>query len=326
MESQYSIFWEFLFKGPKMYKITVVGAGNVGAAAARNLAEKQLAAQIVLLDVVEGLPRGKALDISQTSGIEDFDTEIIGTNNYKDTSSSEIVIITAGLPRKPGMSRDDLLKANAAIVKESTQKLIEHSPQSIIIVVSNPLDAMCFTTFKTSGFDSSRIIGMAGILDTARFRFFLARELNVSVKDISTMVLGGHGDSMVPLISHTSVSGIPIVQLLTTARISTLIERTRSAGIEIVNYLKTGSAYYAPASAAVEIADSIVKDRKRVLPCSAWLNGEYGLENVFCGVPVKLGKNGIEQVIQMQLAEDELLALRKSGESVKSLIGKLGDI
>ncbi len=309
-----------------MNKITVIGAGNVGATAAMHLAEKQLAEEIVLLDVVEGLPQGKALDIRQSSSIEGFDTEVTGTNNYKDTASSGIVIITAGLARKPGMSRDDLLKANAAIVKEAAGKITEHSPQCIIIVVSNPLDAMCYTAFKVSGFESSRIIGMAGILDTARFRLFLSRELKVSIKDISTIVLGGHGDSMVPLISQTTISGIPITQLLPPQRISALVERTRSGGIEIVNYLKTGSAYYAPSSAAVEMADAIVKNRQRVLPCSAWLDGEYGLHNLFCGVPVKLGKNGIEQIIEMKLAEEELSALQSSGKAVESAIKKLSNI
>lgn len=309
-----------------MNKITVVGAGNVGASAAMNLAGKQLAEEIVLLDVVEGLPQGKALDISQSSSIEEFDSIVTGTNNYKDTAASGIVILTAGLPRKPGMSRDDLLKANAEIVKQTTEKIIEFSPQCIIIVVSNPLDAMCYTAFKVSGFDSSRIIGMAGILDTARFRLFLSRELRVSIKDISTMVLGGHGDSMVPLISHTSVSGIPVSEMLSPQKIEALVERTRSGGIEIVNYLKSGSAYYAPSSAAVEIADSIVKNRHRVLPCSVWLDGEYGLRNVFCGVPVKLGRNGVEQIIEMKLADNELSALKKSGEEVETLIKKLSYI
>ncbi len=309
-----------------MNKITVVGAGNVGASAAMHLAEKQLAEEIVLLDVVEGLPQGKALDIRQSSSIEGFDTEVTGTNDYKATASSGIVILTAGLARKPGMSRDDLLKANADIVKQTTGKIIEYSPQCIIIVVSNPLDAMCYTAFKISGFESNRIIGMAGILDTARFTLFLSQALKVSVKDISTMVLGGHGDSMVPLISHTSVSGIPVSELLSAQKIAALVERTRSGGIEIVNYLKSGSAYYAPSSAAVEMADSIVRNRQRVLPCSAWLGGEYGLQNVFCGVPVKLGRNGIEQIIEMKLADSELSALRKSGEAVESLINKLSYI
>ena len=309
-----------------MKKITVVGAGNVGASAAYNLAEKQLADEIVLLDVVEGLPQGKALDIRQSSSIEGFDTEVTGTNNYKDTASSGIVILTAGLARQPGMSRDDLLKANAVIVRESVEKIVEYSPQCVIIVVSNPLDAMCYIAFRTSGFESSRIIGMAGILDTARFRLFLSRELKVSVKDISTIVLGGHGDSMVPLISHTSVSGIPVSELLPSHKISALIDRTRNGGIEIVNYLKTGSAFYAPSGAAVEMAESMVKNRLRVLPCSAWLDGEYGLQNVFCGVPVKLGRNGIEQIIEMKLADEELKALRSSGKAVESLIKKLGNI
>lgn len=309
-----------------MRKITVIGAGNVGSSIGKSLAEKQVAREIILLDVIEGLPQGKALDIWQSGPIEGFDTSITGTNDYKDTSDSELIIITAGLPRKPGMSRDDLLKTNAVIVKESTQKIIEHSPQSIIIVVSNPLDVMCYVAFKSSGFESNRIIGMAGLLDTARFRLFISQELKVSIKDISTMVLGGHGDSMVPIISQTNISGIPITQFLSSENISRLVERTRNGGIEIVNYLKTGGAYYAPSSAAVELAEAIVKDRKRILPCSAWLDGEFGIRNVFCGVPVKLGKNGIEQIVEMDLTSGELELLRKSAGKVQSVMAGLGDI
>jgi malate dehydrogenase len=309
-----------------MNKITVVGAGNVGATTALRLAEKQLAEEIILLDIVEGLPQGKALDIWQSGSLEGFDSRVIGTNNFKDTESSGIIILTAGLARKPGMSRDDLLKANAAIVKESTEKSIQYSPQSIIIIVSNPLDVMCYVALKTSGFESNRIIGMAGVLDTARFRLFIAQELKVSVKDISTLVLGGHGDTMVPLISQTSISGIPITQLVPAERIISLIERTRKGGIEIVNYLKSGSAYYAPSSAVVEMVDSIVKNRKRVLPCSAWLDGEFGISNAFCGVPVKLGKNGIDQIIEMKLEENELAALIKSAKEVGTTILRLSNI
>lgn len=309
-----------------MKKITVIGAGNVGSSIARILAEKQLAGEIVLLDIIDGLPQGKALDIQQCGPIEGFDTSVVGTNNYKDTSDSELIIITAGLPRKPGMSRDDLLKTNAGIVKESTQKIIEHSPQSIIIVVSNPLDVMCYIAFKASGFESNRIIGMAGLLDTARFRLFISQELKVSVKDISTMVLGGHGDSMVPIISQTNISGIPITQFLPSEKISRIVERTRNGGIEIVNYLKTGSAFYAPSCAAVEMAEAIIKDRKRILPCSAWLDGEFGIRNVFCGVPVKLGNNGIENIVEMDLTSGELEELRKSAVKVQSITAGLGDI
>ncbi|HSD63180.1 MAG TPA: malate dehydrogenase [Ignavibacteriaceae bacterium] len=309
-----------------MKKITVIGAGNVGSSIARSLAEKQLAGEIVLLDIIDGLPQGKALDIWQCGPIEGFDTSVTGTNDYKETSDSELIIITAGLPRKPGMSRDDLLKTNAGIVKESTQKIIEHSPQSIIIVVSNPLDVMCYVAFKTSRFESNRIIGMAGLLDTARFRLFISQELKVSVKDISTMVLGGHGDSMVPIISQTNIAGIPITQFLPTEKISHIVERTRNGGIEIVNYLKTGSAFYAPSSAAVEMAEAIIKDRKRILPCSAWLDGEFGIRNVFCGVPVKLGKNGIENIVEMDLTSGELEELRKSAGKVQLVTAGLGDI
>jgi malate dehydrogenase len=276
-----------------MKKITVVGAGNVGAATAQRLAEKQLADKIVLLDIVEGIPQGKALDIWESSPVELFDTKIIGTNDFKDTANSNLVIITAGLARKPGMSRDDLLSANAKIVKVVTEKVSEFSPQSILIVVSNPLDVMCYVALKVSGYEKNRVIGMAGILDGARFRLFIADALNTSVNDISTMVLGGHGDSLVPLVRYTTVSGIPISEILPKRRIDELITRTRNGGIEIVNYLKSGSAYYAPSSAIVEMADAMVKDRGRILPCSAWLEGEYSLNGIFCGVPVKLGSTGI---------------------------------
>ena len=306
-----------------MKKITVVGAGNVGATTAQKLAEKQLAEEIVLLDIVEGMPQGKALDIHQSGPVEMFDTRLTGTNDYRDTSGSGLVVITAGLARKPGMSRDDLLAANAKIVKDVTEKIVEFSPQSIIVVVSNPLDVMSYVALKVSGFEKYRVIGMAGILDSARFRLFISLELNVSINDIHTMVLGGHGDSMVPLLRYTTISGIPLQELLPKEKINKLIERTRNGGIEIVNYLKTGSAYYAPASSAVEMVDSIVKNRNCLLPCSAWLEGEYGLQNVFCGVPVKLGKSGIEQIVELELNVDELAALKKSAKSVSENIGKL---
>jgi malate dehydrogenase len=306
-----------------MKKITVVGAGNVGATTAQRLAEKQLAEEVVLIDILEGIPQGKALDIGQSGPIEMFDSQLIGTNDYKDTSGSGIVIITAGLARKPGMSRDDLLAANAQIVKNVTEKIVEFSPQSIIIVVSNPLDVMAYVAFKVSGFEKYRVIGMAGILDSARFRLFISKELNVSINDINTMVLGGHGDSMVPLIRYTTISGTPLQELLPKEKINKLIERTRNGGIEIVNYLKTGSAYYAPSSSAVEMVDSIVKNRNRLLPCSAWLDGEYGLHNVFCGVPIKLGKFGIEQIIELELSNEELSALKKSAKDVTDNMGKL---
>jgi malate dehydrogenase len=306
-----------------MKKITVVGAGNVGATVAQRLAEKQLAEQIVLLDIVEGIPQGKGLDIWESSPVELFDTKIIGTNDYKDTSNSNLVIITAGLARKPGMSRDDLLSANAKIVKEVTEKVSEFSPQSILIVVSNPLDVMCYVVLKVSGFEKNRVIGMAGILDTARFRLFIADALKASVSDISAMVLGGHGDSMVPLVRYTTVGGIPISEFLSERKIKELVDRVRKGGIEIVNHLKTGSAYYAPSSAVAEMADSIAKNRERILPCSAWLEGEYKLNGIFCGVPVKLGSTGIEQIIELKLTQEEYAALKKSADEVAANIKKI---
>lgn len=306
-----------------MKKITVIGAGNVGATTAQRLAEKQLAEEVVLIDILEGIPQGKALDMWESSPVELVDTKVYGTNDYKDTAGSELVIITAGLARKPGMSRDDLLAANVKIVKEVTEKAAENSPQSKIIVVSNPLDVMSYVALKVSGFEKNRVIGMAGILDTARFRLFISEALNVSVTDVSAMVLGGHGDSMVPLVRYSTVSGIPISELLPEKKINELVARARKGGIEIVNYLKTGSAYYAPSSAAVEMADAIVKNRNRILPCAAWLEGEYGIDGVFCGVPVKLGKNGIEQIIELKLMPEELKALKKSAEEVAGNIKNL---
>ena len=306
-----------------MNKITVVGAGNVGATTAQRLAERHLAEEIILIDIVEGVPQGKALDILESSPVELFDTKVFGTNKYADTANSDLVIITAGLPRKPGMSRDDLLAANSKIVKEVSQNIADNSPQAILIVVSNPLDVMSYVALKTSGFEKNRVIGMAGILDTARFRLFIADALNVSVNDISAMVLGGHGDSMVPLIRYTTVSGIPLVELLPEDKIVKLINRTRKGGAEIVNFLKTGSAFYAPSSAVVEMADAIIKNRNRILPCSVWLEGEYRINGVFCGVPVKLGSNGVEKIIQLNLSSKELDALKNSAEEVKRNIRKL---
>ncbi|MCH7826572.1 MAG: malate dehydrogenase [Bacteroidetes bacterium] len=306
-----------------MKKITVVGAGNVGATTAQRLAEKHLAEEIVLIDIIKGVPQGKALDIWESSPVELFDTKVHGTNSYVDTANSDIVIITAGLPRKPGMSRDDLLASNVKIVKEVTQNVADNSPQAILIIVSNPLDVMSYVALKVSGFEKNRIIGMAGILDTARFRLFVSEALNVSVNDVSAMVLGGHGDSMVPLTKYTTVSGIPINELLPEDIILKLIVRARKGGAEIVNYLKTGSAFYAPSSAVVEMADAIIKNRNRILPCSVWLEGEYGINGVFCGVPVKLGSNGIEQIIQLNLSSKELEALKNSAEDVRRNIRKL---
>jgi malate dehydrogenase len=306
-----------------MKKITVIGAGNVGATTAQRIAEKELAEEVILLDVLEGIPQGKALDILQSSPVESFDSKICGTNDYSETKNSDIIVITAGLARKPGMSRDDLLLANADIVKTVTEKSVEHSTQAIIIVVSNPLDVMSYVAFKVSGFERHRVIGMAGILDTVRFRTFIANEMDISVNDISTMVLGGHGDSMVPLVRYTTVSGIPLSELLSKDKIDKLVTRTRNGGIEIVNYLKTGSAYYAPSAAAAEMVESIVKNKKRIFPCSVFLNGEYGFENVFCGVPVRLGKEGILNILELKLLPEELSALKKSADDVKANIKKL---
>ena len=306
-----------------MKKITVIGAGNVGATTAQRLAEKQLSEEVILIDILEGVPQGKALDMWESSPVEGFDTNIYGTNDYKDTAVSDLIIITAGLARKPGMNRDDLLAANAKIVREVTEKAAQNSPQSKIIVVSNPLDAMSYVALKVSGFEKNRVIGMAGILDTARFRLFIAEALNVSANDVSAMVLGGHGDSMVPLVRYSAVSGIPISELLSEKKINELVNRARKGGIEIVNYLKTGSAYYAPSSAAVEMAEAIAKNSKRILPCAAWLEGEYNIEGVFCGVPVKLGSSGIEQIIELKLTEQESAELKKSADEVAANIKKL---
>src|SRR5437870_13766339 len=273
-------------------KITVVGAGNVGATTAQRLAEKQLARTVVLVDVIEGVPQGKALDQWQAAPIEGFDTRIVGSNDYAPADGSELVVVTAGIARKPGMSRDDLVRTNADIVKQVSQQIKQHCPKAIVVVVSNPLDVMCWVTKQATGFPRERVIGMAGVLDTARYRSFLAEALDVSVKDIQAMVLGGHGDTMVPLISYTTVSGIPITQLLAKDKLDAIVDRARNGGAEIVKHLKTGSAYYAPSSGAVQMAEAIVRDQKRILPCAAWLTGEYGMKDLFLGVPVKLGRKG----------------------------------
>jgi len=304
-------------------KITVIGAGHVGATAAQRIAEKELANEVVLVDVVEGLPQGKGLDMYESSPIEGFDSRVIGSNSYDATANSSIVLITAGIARKPGMSRDDLQATNAGIVKAVTEQAVAKSPQAIIIVVSNPLDVMTYVAKKVSGFPRHRVMGMAGVLDSARFRTFISMELNVSVEDVSAFVLGGHGDSMVPLARYSTVAGIPLPDLMDKATIDRLVKRTRDGGAEIVNFLKTGSAYYAPSAAAVEMIESIVRDKKRVLPCAAWLEGEYGLKDVYCGVPIKIGKNGMEEIIQIKLAPDEQAALDKSAADVKASIAKL---
>jgi len=306
-----------------MRKITVVGGGNVGATAAQRLAEKELAREVILIDVVEGVPQGKGLDQYQSAPIEGFDTRGIGANDYEAARGSGIFNVTAGIARKPGMSRDDLLRTNAAIVRSVSQEIARVAPDSIIIVVSNPLDVMCSVAMEASGFPKERVIGMAGVLDTARYRSFIAMELDVSVEDIQALVLGGHGDTMVPLASYTTVSGIPLAQLLPQDRIDALVDRARNGGAEIVSFLKTGSAYYAPSAAAVQMAEAIVKDKKRILPCSAYLEGEYGENGIFLGVPCKLGAHGLEQIISVELTEDERQALAKSAGAVRSTLETL---
>ncbi|MBW2491258.1 MAG: malate dehydrogenase [Deltaproteobacteria bacterium] len=299
-------------------KVTVVGAGNVGATAAQRLAEKELC-DVVLVDIIEGLPQGKALDLAEAAPIEKHDALPIGANDYVSTANSDIVIITAGIPRKPGMSRDDLLSTNAKIMKNVTQEVVKQSPDAVLIIVSNPLDAMCHVAYETSGFPKNRVIGMAGVLDSARFRAFIAMELHVSVENTTAFVLGGHGDTMVPLPRYSTVAGIPITELLPQDRIDALVERTANGGAEIVGLLKTGSAFYAPASAAVEMAESILKDKKKILPCAVYLEGEYGYNDLFIGVPVKLGANGVEEIIEIKLLDDEKAALDKSANAVKEL-------
>jgi malate dehydrogenase len=303
--------------------VTVVGAGNVGATTAQRVAEKELARRVVMVDVAEGIPQGKGLDQWQSAPIEGFDSRVIGTNGYDETAGSDIVIITAGIARKPGMSRDDLLNTNAGIVKQVSEQIARTSPNAIVIVVSNPLDVMCYVAKKVTGFPRERVIGMAGVLDTGRYRAFLAEALDVSVRDIQAMVLGGHGDTMVPLINYTSVSGIPVTQLLDRKTLDEIVDRTRNGGAEIVKHLKTGSAYYAPSSGAVQMAEAIVRDQKRVLPCAAWLEGEYGLSGLFLGVPVKLGRGGMEKVLEVELTPKERVDLGKSAEAVREPMSKL---
>jgi malate dehydrogenase len=299
-------------------KVTVIGAGNVGATAAQRLAEKELC-DVVLVDIIEGVPQGKTLDLAQAAPIEKHDAHLLGANTYDATAGSHIVIITAGIPRKPGMSRDDLLSTNAGIVKKVTHEVASRSPQAILIIVSNPLDAMCHVAYEASGFPKQRVIGMAGVLDSARFRAFIAMELNVSVESTHAFVLGGHGDTMVPLPRYSTVAGIPITELMTPERIAALVQRTRNGGAEIVGLLKTASAFYAPSSAAVEMAESILKDKKKILPCAAYLEGEYGIRDLFIGVPVKLGAKGVEQVIEIKLTPEENAALQKSAAAVQEL-------
>jgi len=299
-------------------KVTVVGAGNVGATAAQRLAEKELC-DVVLIDIVEGVPQGKALDLTEAAPIEKHDAHLTGANTYDESKDSDIVIITAGIPRKPGMSRDDLISTNAGIMKTVTTQIVERSPNAVLIIVSNPLDAMCHVAYDASGFPKNRVIGMAGVLDSARFRAFIAMELDVSVENTHAFVLGGHGDTMVPLPRYSTVAGIPITELMPPDRIDAIVDRTANGGAEIVGLLKTGSAYYAPASAAVEMAESILKDKKKILPCAAYLQGEYGIQDLFIGVPVKLGANGVEEVVEIKLHKEEMAALLKSAAAVQGL-------
>ena len=307
-------------------KVTVVGAGNVGATCANVIAQKELAETVVLLDIKEGVAEGKALDIWETSPINMFSTHTVGsTNDYSKTADSDVVVITSGLPRKPGMSRDDLIATNAGIVKSVTENIVKHSPNTIIIIVSNPLDVMTYCSYLTANFDSSRVFGMAGILDTARYRAFLAEELNVSPKDIQAVLMGGHGDTMVPLPRYTTVAGIPVTELISEGKLNAIIDRTKKGGGEIVNLLGT-SAWYAPGAAAAQMVESIVRNQHRIFPCCAWLQGEYGMKDIYLGVPVKLGKKGIEQIIELDLNENEKGMLNQSADAVKEVMGVLDNM
>src|SRR5213080_399126 len=304
-------------------KVSIVGSGNVGATAAHWIASKELA-DVVLIDIVEGVPQGKGLDLLEAMPIEKRDAHVLGTNDYKDTANSDIAVITAGIPRKPGMSRDDLLNTNFKIMQDVIGKVVANSPNCIIIVVSNPLDAMAQAAYKISKFSRNRVIGMAGVLDSARFRAFIAMELKVSVENVTAFVLGGHGDTMVPLPRYSTVAGIPITELIDKATVERLVQRTRDGGAEIVKYLKSGSAYYAPSAAVTEMVEAILKDKKKILPCAAYLEGEYGIKGLFVGVPVKLGAKGIEDVIQIRLTPEEQTALERSAGAVKELVGVIG--
>jgi malate dehydrogenase len=304
-------------------KVTVVGSGNVGATGAHWIAAKELA-DVVLIDILDGVPQGKSLDLLEAMPIEKKDSHVVGTNDYADTANSDIVVITAGVPRKPGMSRDDLLNTNHKIMKDVVTKVVQYSPNCILIIVSNPLDAMAQAAYKMSGFPRERVIGMAGVLDSSRFRTFIADELKVSVENVTAFVLGGHGDTMVPLARYSTVAGIPITELMDAQTIERLVQRTRDGGAEIVKYLKTGSAYYAPSAAFTEMVEAILKDKKKILPCAAYLDGEYGIKGLFVGVPCKLGEKGIEQIIEIKLSADEQEALEKSAGAVKELVAVIG--
>jgi len=304
-------------------KVSIVGSGNVGATAAHWIASKELADE-VLIDIIEGVPQGKGLDLLEAMPIEKRDSYVSGTNDYKDTANSDIVVVTAGIPRKPGMSRDDLLNTNYNIMKAVVSEVVKYSPNCILIIVSNPLDAMAQTAFKLSGLPRERVIGMAGVLDSARFRAFIADELKVSVENVTAFVLGGHGDTMVPLPRYSTVAGIPITELIEKSRLDALVQRTRDGGAEIVKHLKTGSAYYAPSAATTEMVESILKDKKKILPCAAYLQGEYGINGLYVGVPVKLGTKGIEQIIEIKLTPEEKAGLDKSAAAVKELCAVIG--
>lgn len=303
-------------------KVTVVGAGNVGANCALRLVEKELA-DVVLVDVIEGVPQGKGLDLYQSGPVQGYDCSITGSNDYEPTANSDLAILTAGFPRKPGMSRDDLLMANYEVVRTATTQIVKYSPNCILIVVTNPLDAMAQAAYWVSKFSKNRVIGMAGVLDSARFRTFIAAELKVSVENVVGVVMGGHGDTMVPLVRLSNVSGIPLTELMSQATIDAIVDRTRNGGAEIVKYLKTGSAYYAPSAAAVEMAESVLKDKKKVMPCAAYLEGEYGIKGLFVGVPCKLGARGIEQIYQVKLTAEEQAMLNNSAEAVRELVDVL---
>src|SRR5438046_5581957 len=303
-------------------KVSIVGSGNVGATAAHWIASKELA-DVVLIDIIEGVPQGKALDLLEAMPIEKRDSYITGTNDYADTANSDIVVITAGIPRKPGMSRDDLLNTNYKIMSDVVSKVVQHSPNCILIIVSNPLDAMAQAAYKLSKFPRERVIGMAGVLDSARFRTFIAEELKVSVENVTAFVLGGHGDTMVPLPRYSTVAGIPITELIAPDKIQALVTRTANGGAEIVGLLKSGSAYYAPAASAVEMVEAILKDKKKILPCAAYLDGQYGVKGLYVGVPVKLGRSGVEQIIEIKLTRDEQAAFDKSAAAVRELVDKL---
>jgi len=303
-------------------KVSIIGAGNVGASAAERIALRHLA-DVVMVDIIEGLPQGKALDLNEAGPVDAYDVRLAGSNGYEETHDSDVVVITSGLPRKPGMSRDDLLQKNFEIVKGVTEQVARRSPRAILIVVSNPLDAMAYTALKTSGFPRDRVIGMAGVLDSARMRFFIAEALGVSVENTHAFVLGGHGDTMVPLPRYSTVSGIPITELLTKDRIDSIVQRTRDGGIEVVNLLKSGSAYYAPASAIVQMVEAILLDRHMILPCAVYLDGEYGYRDLFLGVPARLGSKGVEKVIEIKLTAEEKSALDRSAAAVRELVSKL---